>query len=202
MSNRAATVLSIVAGMLLTAACLAFAAYEFYAPQWQVAIKGNYKDLNFGKIGGIRSDIKGMPLFAELKGEYKEGKFLKYGKVESVGTVSPRTGSAGPGELVLFRTLDRSSTKLAAFCAQGGHLDDLTIGAGHDDHKGSGVQYILHDVTISSITLRGPNAPGRMANGAVPVDQPVEEVTLSYGKIAWTYGSAAPPGAQKLRPDM
>ena len=187
MSNRTAVVLSIVAGLVLTAACLAFAAYEFYGPQWQVAIKGEHKGVEFGKIAGIRSDIQGIPLFAGLKGEYKEGKFLKYGKVDDVDKVSLRTGSARQGQMVVFRTIDRVSPRLAQFCAEGGQLDEIVFQAGRQNYKGSSMRYILRNVSISSILLRGPNAPGRTVGGAVPVDQPVEEITLNYGKIEWSY---------------
>ena len=192
MSNRVATVLSIVAGLLLTAACLSYAAYEFYAPQWQIAIKGDHKGehkgLDFGNVAGIRCDIKGMPALAGLKGEWRDSGFLKYGRFDFRGRDSAQTGNAGPGELTVFRTLDRSSGKLAEFCAQGGRLDELTIGAGRDDHKtNSSMSYRLRGVTISSITLHGPNGSGRMNDGGITAGQPYEEVVLSYGRIEWSY---------------
>jgi type VI secretion system Hcp family effector len=186
MSNRTATVLSIAAGMLLTAACLAYAAYEFYAPQWKlVAIKGEQKGLEFGNIAGIRSDIQGMPLIAGLKYEWKTGQFQKYQKAEEA--FGQKRGNGGPGQLVLFRTIDRSSPRLAQACAQGAQLGDLTLQAGRMSDKDHGVRYILRDVSISSIMLRGPNTPGRLANAGVPPDQPVEEITLHYSNIEWSY---------------
>ena len=199
MSNRVATVLSIVAGMLLTAACLGFAAYEFNAPQWQVAIKGEYKGWDFGKVAGIRSDVKGMPAFSELKSEWKWSQSLKYGKVMPAGTTGAQTGNGGPGQIVIFRSVDRSSPKLAQLCAQGGQLGDITLQSGRvaDKDQGPALNYLLHDVTIASITLHGPNSAGRMNDGGITAGQPYEEVALSYGKIDWTF---APTGALKMFP--
>jgi type VI protein secretion system component Hcp len=187
MSNRVGVVLSIAAGLVLTGACIAFAAYEFYGPGWRVEVKGGFPkapELKYLKIDGVRSDIAGMPPLLELKGEYrvydKWGKltpptgYLKYESMKS-----NMKGSAEAGQVVLLRTPDKLSQRLAALCVQDDPLGDIVLLASRGGGGGQSLQYTLHNAYISSFLLRSPRAGGEQL--------PREEVTFKYSRIEWTW---------------
>jgi len=100
------------------------------------------------------------------------------------GSVSATGAHAGQRadftDFSIVKTLDKTSPKLALACADGTHFTDATIEickAGGDKQKY--MEYKLSDVLVSSFR------PGGSAQGGDAL--PLEEVSLAYAKINWTY---------------
>ncbi|OHB63778.1 MAG: fimbrial protein [Planctomycetes bacterium RBG_13_60_9] len=80
----------------------------------------------------------------------------------------------------IVKTLDKASPKLALFCCNGEHIKKINVElcrATGDKQKY--MEYVLSDVIISGVR------PGGSAQGGEAL--PLEEVSLSYGKIEWIY---------------
>jgi type VI secretion system secreted protein Hcp len=108
----------------------------------------------------------------------------------SLGVDQPKTASASShGSLSaeranfhdfhVVKALDKASPKLFVACASGQHFPDATLEicrAGGD--KQPFMEYKLTDVIVTSLR------PGGTGKGE---SVPLEEVSLSYGKIEWKY---------------
>jgi type VI secretion system secreted protein Hcp len=95
----------------------------------------------------------------------------------SHGSLSAERAEFAP--LVFIKALDKASPKLALACASGEPLPMATLEicrAGGD--KQPYMEYKLTDVIVSSIR------PGGHGGGE---NIPLEEVSLTYGKIEWKY---------------
>lgn len=130
--------------------------------------------------------INGVP------GESSDDKHKEWIEVlsYSFGVDQPKTSSASShGSLSaeranfhdfhVVKALDKSSPKLFVACASGEHFPDATLEicrAGGD--KQPFMEYKLTDVMVSSLR------PGGTGKGE---SVPLEEVSLSYGKIEWKY---------------
>ena len=89
-------------------------------------------------------------------------------------------GETTLGDVIVVRTVDKSSTKLQEACAKGKFLDKVTI---HFCNTVSGkekpyLKYELEDVICTSYSFHG-NASGS------PL--PSEQVSLGFSGVTWTY---------------
>jgi type VI secretion system secreted protein Hcp len=83
------------------------------------------------------------------------------------------------GDLSVYKAVDKSTPELAQACASGRHLPKAIFQvcrAGGETQKY--LEYTLHDVVITSVRTGGRGYGERV---------PLEEVSLSYGKIEWEY---------------
>jgi len=131
--------------------------------------------------------INGIP------GESTDDKHKDWIEVLSYSTgVSQRpSGAASSGggrsaeradfeDFSIVKALDKASPKLALYCANGTHIDEIKLElcrAAGDKQKY--MEYVLNDVIVSSVR------PGGSSQGGEAL--PLEEVTFNYGKITWTY---------------
>lgn len=100
------------------------------------------------------------------------------GSSRSVGGQST-TGKADAQDFVVVKTLDKSSPKLAKFCACGEHIKSATIDCCQSTkEKHIYMQYKLTDVVISSVRPNGSTSQETL---------PLEEVSMRYAKIEWQY---------------
>jgi type VI secretion system secreted protein Hcp len=102
----------------------------------------------------------------------------------SAGTQT--TERAHFGDLIVYKGLDKASPSLAQACASGTHLPKaiLTICRASDGTQPFMI-YTLLDVIITSIRA-GARGYGESL--------PLEELSLSYGKIEWEYLQIKPEG--------
>ena len=131
-------------------------------------------------------------IFLKIEGIQGESTDDKYkGWIEITGytlglnqpaSASASTAGGGSSERANFRDLaitkelDKSSPKLALYCADGTHIKEVILElcrAGGDKLKY--MEYKLSDVIVSSIRTTGE------------IGIPTEKVTFNYGKIEWTY---------------
>lgn len=109
----------------------------------------------------------------------------------SCGVSQSSSGSASSGggrsaeradfaDFSIVKALDKASPKLALFCANGNHIDEIKVElcrATGDKQKY--MEYVLSDVIVSSAR------PGGSSQGGEAL--PLEEVSFNYGKIKWLY---------------
>ncbi len=109
----------------------------------------------------------------------------------SHGVFQPGSGSVSSGgsrsaercehqEFSIVKTLDKATPKLNLYCCNGTHIPEVLVDlcrAGGDKQRY--MQYKLSDVIITSVR------PGGSSKGNETL--PLEEVSLNYGKIEWTY---------------
>jgi len=94
--------------------------------------------------------------------------------------VSRSSGETSLGDIVVTKTWDTSTPKLAAFCASGKYCPSVTIEM-CSDIGGSNVtnlQLVLSDCIVSSYSFSGTGDQS-------PV--PSEVISLNYVKINWNY---------------
>jgi type VI secretion system secreted protein Hcp len=83
------------------------------------------------------------------------------------------------GDFTISKTLDKASPKLMLACADGTHIDEITLElcrAGGDKLKY--MEYKLTDAMVTSVE------PGGMAQADT---LPVERISFNFGKIELTY---------------
>ncbi|MEN6373256.1 MAG: type VI secretion system tube protein Hcp [Smithella sp.] len=109
----------------------------------------------------------------------------------STGVSQPTAGPASTGrgaaaqranfqDFSVVKTLDKASPKLALACANGTHIKEVTLElcrAGGDKIKYYEIK--MEQCLISSYR------PGGSSQGGEAL--PLEEVSIDYGKITWTY---------------
>jgi type VI secretion system secreted protein Hcp len=152
----------------------ASAAYEFYLKidgiKGEVTQSGHENWIQFASYS---HHIPGMPSATVL---------LKY---------KPRIthGKHVNGDLVLTRRLDEISPLLLRNCTEGTRMPLLRFEArGGEGEQPGRTAFVLHDCVISGLTVRAPGFGDRKTPfGVLPLDQPVEEITLHYGSLEWTY---------------
>ncbi|MBN1369585.1 MAG: type VI secretion system tube protein Hcp [Dehalococcoidaceae bacterium] len=116
---------------------------------------------------------------------------LEYGwGIEEVpGGTSRTTGSIMHLDLVVTKTLDKTSPGLAIKCSKGENIPSVILAI---SQAGGGrtqiMRYTLEDVVIKSIHVSG--------NAADEI-RPVEEVSFSYRKITWLYTELDATGKAK-----
>lgn len=92
---------------------------------------------------------------------------------------SRSTGQATHHDFSVTKELDKASPKLALYCCNGTHIEEVTIELCYaDGDQDRFMEYVLTDVIVTSII------PGGSAGSE---DRPVEEVSFAYGHIYWTY---------------
>ena len=132
-----------------------------------------------------------------IDGECTDDKHKKWIEVLSFshGVSQPASGSSSSGgslsaercdhqDFSVVKTLDKASPKLALYCCNGKHIDEITVElcrAGGD--KQCYMVYKMTSVIVSSAR------PGGSAQGGDSL--PLEEVSFNYGKIEWTYTETA-----------
>lgn len=127
-----------------------------------------------------------------LPGESTDDKHKDWIEVLSFswGVSQPVSGSASSGgrsaeranfqDFSIVKTLDKSSPKLALFCANGTHVKDITLTLSRaSGDKQKYMEYKLSDAMVSSVRPGGSSLGGEAL--------PLEEVSFHYGKIELTY---------------
>ncbi len=82
-------------------------------------------------------------------------------------------------DLVVMKSLDKSSPKLNLYCSDGKHIKEIKLElcrAG--GNKEVYMVYKLEDAIVTSVQPSGSAGAG---------DLPAESVSFGYGKITWTY---------------
>jgi len=82
-------------------------------------------------------------------------------------------------DFIITKELDKSSPKLALACCNGQHISEVVIEVCRADAKEKYMRYTLTEVIVTSISQNGAS------QGAEA--RPIEEVSLSYGRIDWSY---------------
>jgi len=99
--------------------------------------------------------------------------------VSGIGT-GRLTGASVHQDFSVVKELDKASPKLYLHCCNGQHLNQVIMElCKATGEKQKFMEYVFTDVIVSSVR------PGGSAQSGEPL--PVEEVTLNYGKIEWTY---------------
>ena len=132
---------------------------------------------------------------SDLPGESTDKKHPKWVEVESFShsvdletsdidnidgsILSLSTGRAVHGEFVVEKSIDRTSPKLASYCANGNEIRSVTIEMCHAvDQKKTFGKIELEDVVVSKYEIShsrgGSSKPG-------------EVISFAYTKITWTY---------------
>ncbi len=130
--------------------------------------------------------IEGLP------GESTDSKHKEWIEVLSftLGVTQPQSGSQSTAgsltaeraqftDLTITKALDKASPKLNLHCANGEHFPSVTLElcrAGGD--KQPYMQYKFTNVSVSSVHVGGSGKGEQL---------PVEEISLNYGQIEWSY---------------
>lgn len=78
-----------------------------------------------------------------------------------------------------MKALEKASPKLALLCSNGQHMTEVRLVLCRDDgHKSQYMEYRISDVIVSSFNYHGSSGIE---------ERPVEEVSLNYARIEWTY---------------
>jgi type VI secretion system secreted protein Hcp len=143
------------------------------------------------KLGDIEGDstVSGHEGQIELM-SVNMGASMPIGSRSSGGSAT--TGKVSLSDLSVVKQTDKASTKLFLACCSGTHYDEAVISINRPDGQGNLVEYAnwtLEDVVVSSFT-----------HGAAGSDMPVENISLNFGKITFTYtptdpGTAASQGS-------
>jgi len=88
------------------------------------------------------------------------------------------------GNFVITKELDKSSPKLALASCNGKHISEVIIEVCRADTSDKYMRYTLTDVIVASISQNGSS------QGAVA--RPIEEISLRYGRIDWSYTEVDP----------
>ena len=131
--------------------------------------------------------------FDGIPGESTDDKHKDWIEILSYshGISQPASGSSSSGggrssqrcdhqDFTIVKTLDKASPKLALHCCNGQHIKKISLElcrATGDKQKY--MEYVLEDAIVSGVR------PGGSAQGGEAL--PLEEVSLSYGKISWVY---------------
>jgi type VI secretion system secreted protein Hcp len=105
-------------------------------------------------------------------------------------TTGGRTaGRAEHQDFTITKELDKASPKLALYCCNGTHIEEVTIELCYaDGDKSKFMEYALTDVIVTSVIPSGyADSEGR----------PTEQVSLNYGKIQWIYTEYDDSGKSK-----
>jgi len=104
-------------------------------------------------------------------------------------TMSVEPGVVGGGrttarsehrDFSVVKEMDKASPKLALHCCKGDRLTNIKLELCRTDGgREKYMEYERRDVIVTAVRPQGDPASGG--------DRPTEEVTLNYGKIAWTY---------------
>jgi type VI secretion system secreted protein Hcp len=111
---------------------------------------------------------------------------FNHGVSQQVSTTASSAGGASAErasfrEFQFTKQLDIASPALTLACADGTHIDEITIElcrAGTDKVKF--MEYKLTNCLICSVTVSG-------GNGSSGSELPTESVSINYGKITWSY---------------
>jgi len=87
-------------------------------------------------------------------------------------------------DFTIVKELDKSSPKLALACCNGDHITEVIIEVCRVDTSDKYMRYTLTDVIVSSISQNG-SSQGEVA-------RPIEEISLRYGRIDWSYTEIDP----------
>ena len=106
------------------------------------------------------------------------------------GITGVRTaGRAEHQDFVVVKELDKASPKLALYCCNGTHIEEITIQLCRaDGDKEKFMEFVLTDVIVTSVI------PSGCAGSEV---RPTEEVAFGYGRITWTYTEYDDAGKSK-----
>lgn len=103
----------------------------------------------------------------------------------SSGTGISRTAERSTHEdFIITKELDKSSPKLALACCNGGHITEVIIEVCRADTSEKYMRYTLTDVIVASISQNGASQDAEA--------RPIEEVSLRYGRIDWSYTEIDP----------
>lgn len=87
---------------------------------------------------------------------------------------------ADHGSFIIVKPIDKASPKIALSCCKGEHIDKITFHLCND----TGKQETYLEVVMSNVVVTSfETVSGKRYGDTVPV----EEVSLNYGKIEWTY---------------
>jgi len=100
-------------------------------------------------------------------------------------SVTTRTTERSKHEdFIITKELDKASPKLALACCNGQHILEVVIEVCRADTSEKYMLYTLTDVIVASISQNGAS------QGAEA--KPIEEVSLRYGRIDWSYTETDP----------
>ena len=99
-------------------------------------------------------------------------------------TTTRTTGRSAHEDFTIVKELDKASPKLALSCCKGEHITEVVIEVCRADTSDKYMRYILTDVIVASISQNG-SSQGEDA-------RPVEEISLRYGRIDWSYTEIDP----------
>jgi type VI protein secretion system component Hcp len=114
------------------------------------------------------SQVRGMP----------DPRTLAFSPPKSAGD---KTGSVQMGDLSIVKQIDRSSPRINTVCAQGEHIDEVTI----EFQRASGDRQTYFKITMQSVFVSSVQ-PGSGGTGS---DSPLETVSFRYKKVKWEYSS-------------
>jgi type VI secretion system secreted protein Hcp len=130
------------------------------------------------KLGDIEGDstVSGHEKQIELL-SVSIGANMPVGSRSSGGSAT--TGKVSINDMSLVKQTDSASTGLFSAVCTGKHFDEAVISINRPDGQGNLVEYAnwtLNDVVVSSYS-----------HGAAGADVPVENISLNFGKITFTY---------------
>jgi len=137
----------------------------------------------------------------DIKGESKEQDHDEWVYVESVSMpifrsitegatgVQRSNGTTALGDVIVSKTWDSSSPKVALVCAQGTFMDEVVI---HLCSMINERNVVNLELKLSDVILTGYSFHGTSDQSPVPS----EEITFNYTKIEWNYTKYKEDGSE------
>lgn len=121
----------------------------------------------------------------EVSGESTDPAHLGWIEVESFSWGHGRSGFyAVTDDIVIVHRFDKASPQLALLCCTGQRIDQVTLEVCRPEIPNQRfMRYRLRDVIITNIKGRTQSSPKLLT----PAPLPMEEVSLNFKKIEWTY---------------
>jgi type VI secretion system secreted protein Hcp len=110
---------------------------------------------------------------------------FSHGISQPTSTITTRTaGRSIHEDFTIVKELDKSSPKLALACCKGDYITEVIIEVCRADTSDKYMRYTLTDVIVASISQHGSSQDEDA--------RPVEEISLRYGRIDWSYTEIDP----------
>jgi len=124
--------------------------------------------------------------------DWVEALSFNWGMTMPVSTSSGSGASAARVQVMNFNfthNLDKASPKLMSSCATGQHIKTATLEVySKGEHAVKFYQLMMSDVVVNKVYLMGNSRTGDESTAQLlSLDIPLEEVSLTFAKIEWSY---------------
>jgi len=144
--------------------------------------------LKFDGIDGESRDDKHQKWIDVLSMDW--GKEQPGGDPDRPMTAGGRSmaGQGGPGSVTITKSMDASSPKLQQASTRGTHFRKVEIDASAPGEGSRSAVYTLTNARVTSYRKKGSST-----------GTPVEQLSINYEKVTWTYDKPDKRGAEKQK---